>query len=203
MILSIKGHDLFSNQEVSLRSRRAHINPECRFKLVSRASDRPRSQLPAGDDGLLSCQLVRQDLGRNQLVYMGRDDTQSWLIADGLKTDIKRVLSGYLVLYEVKLKQISATDCMTVGNPDCSAVMKPHLCCLIPLFKSLEKQQPTGDRVVQQKCRFHWPVKLQQLYQRQSIKTKHTSSSNTAMGNIIISQSTATITFLSHEFVIE
>ncbi len=37
MILSIKGCDLFSNRAVSLRSRRAHINPKYRFKLVSRA----------------------------------------------------------------------------------------------------------------------------------------------------------------------
>lgn len=37
MILSIKGCDLFSNRAVSLRSSRAHINPKCRFKLVSRA----------------------------------------------------------------------------------------------------------------------------------------------------------------------
>ena len=55
MILSIKGHDLFSHWAASLRSRRAHINPKCGFKLVSRAErravDRPYSRRPAGRRG--------------------------------------------------------------------------------------------------------------------------------------------------------
>lgn len=70
MVPSIKGCDLFSNRPVTLRSRRAHINPKCRFKLVSQAESRAAIILmhnwptrpPAGEDGPLSCQLVRQDL---------------------------------------------------------------------------------------------------------------------------------------------
>lgn len=38
MIPSIKGCDLFSNRPVSLRSRRAHVNPEWRFGPASQSS---------------------------------------------------------------------------------------------------------------------------------------------------------------------
>lgn len=70
MVPSIKGCDLFLKRTVTLRSRRAHINPKCRFKLVSQAESRAAIILmynwptrpPAGEDGPLSCQLVRQDL---------------------------------------------------------------------------------------------------------------------------------------------
>lgn len=50
----------------SLRSRRAHVSHKRGFRLVSRVSAEASTERPpAGEDGPPSCQLVRQDLGRN------------------------------------------------------------------------------------------------------------------------------------------